>query len=113
MCCRTNRELLRKSLVASQPVASQPLASQSAVNPVAVRGVRPSPAPDVPAPRSDAEEVVFEFRGSDAFIAIGGATGRRYLFSGPGTRVRVDARERELLAMIDGLVEVNELDAAV
>jgi hypothetical protein len=110
MCCGKNRALLRQSQAASQQVARPAVAPiETGRDPSAALGVaaRPSEREQV------APEVVFELRGSEAFVAVGGVTGKRYLFSGAGARVRVDARERELLAMIDGLVEVSESDAAV
>ncbi len=46
--------------------------------------------------------------GNEALIAIGGATGARYYFAGRGYRVRIDPRDRDLLAMMDVLVEVQD-----
>jgi hypothetical protein len=128
MCCGKNREALRRSLAQSlleaqsraaqmateaRPSAPDTLArtTMTAV-PTASEAAVPTPsAPPLPSPQG--EEVVFESQGKNAFVAIGGDTGRRYHFAGPGARVRADARDRDLLAMIDGLVEVGERDAGV
>jgi hypothetical protein len=50
--------------------------------------------------------VCFEYSGRTALTAVGGATGQRYRFDGPGARVVVDARDRPSLAAVPNLTQV-------
>ena len=51
--------------------------------------------------------VTFEYSGSGPFTIFGRATGMRYHFPGPGSRVVVDARDARLLQVIKGLEAVD------
>jgi hypothetical protein len=51
----------------------------------------------------------FEYRGATALTAIGSATGMRYRFAAPGSRVAVDLRDRRSLAAIPQLAQVQSL----
>ncbi len=73
---------------------------------------RPGPSPGgsaaagSPGPRQHRYQVCFEYVGRTALTAIGGATGRRYRFEGPGARVVVDPRDRPSLAQVPTLRQV-------
>jgi hypothetical protein len=111
MCCGKNRERLKQS---------------GAVKMDADAAILQAPGPMPPAPTMAAAHtqsapaftyqqggVVFESKRNGALIAIGGATGARYYFAGLGTRVRIDPRDRDLLAMMDVLLEVQDAEPAL
>ncbi len=50
--------------------------------------------------------VCFEYCGQTGLTVIGGATGRRYRFEQPGSRVVVDPRDRPSLATVPNLRQV-------
>jgi hypothetical protein len=51
--------------------------------------------------------VTFEYSGAGPFTIFGRATGMRFHFPGPGSRVVVDPRDARLLQVIKGLEVVN------
>jgi hypothetical protein len=53
-------------------------------------------------PHPDAS-VFLQYVGQTNLVAIGGFTGMRYRFSGPGARVAVDARDLSSLAAVPNL----------
>jgi len=48
----------------------------------------------------------FEYTGRSALMVMGGETGLRYRFEGPGARVAVDPRDKPFLATIRNLKQV-------
>ncbi len=56
---------------------------------------------------SDPRTVVFEYIGRTALTAIGGVSGRRYRFEGPGARLTVDQRDRMSLNASPVLKQVD------
>ncbi len=50
--------------------------------------------------------VCFEYRGQTGLTVVGGATGKRYRFDRPGSRVVVDPRDRPSLATVPNLRQV-------
>ena len=49
------------------------------------------------------DSATFEYVGRGALSVIGGATGRRYEFTGSGAQVRVDPRDRPSLMQVSRL----------
>jgi len=111
MCCGNNRGLLKQSRVVRMEVdaaiSQAPAPMPSAPTMPAAHGLA------APAFTYQQGGVVFESKRNEALIAIGGATGARYYFAGRGTRVRIDPRDRDLLAMMDVLVEVQDAEPAL
>jgi hypothetical protein len=58
--------------------------------------------PGLPPPK-----VVFEYSGRAPMVVTGPASGRRYIFGGPGARAEVDPRDRRSLAMAPALRQVT------
>ena len=109
MCCGKNRELLRQSAPAKideNPIGQEP----GAASPYATTAPRNSVFGVSAADRGT--DCVFECKSNFALIAVGGATGARYYFSGAGNRVKIDARDRKFLSMMDALVEVENPESA-
>ena len=51
--------------------------------------------------------VLFEYQGAGQLTLYGRVTGMRYHFTGPGSRVPVDARDAPVLEVISGLAMVT------
>lgn len=84
MCCGSKRAAARAAAIGNQ--AAQP-------------------ARALPAPLQNAtSEIMFEYSGNRAVeMIVGPATRRTYRFDGPGSRVRVDPRDRPGLAAMPTL----------
>ncbi len=54
--------------------------------------------------------VYFEYVGNTGLTVFGSATNKKYRFSGPGSRVQVDPRDRPSLAKAPNLREVTTID---
>lgn len=67
----------------------------------------PEPIPPAVEPAGARIHVLFEYVGPTGLTAYGAATGRRYRFEGPGSRVTVHPRDRPSLAMVPRLRQVN------
>lgn len=55
---------------------------------------------------AQSEQPIFEYTGRTAVTVHGGATGKRYRFAAPRTRVAVDPRDRPSLAQVPVLRQV-------
>lgn len=90
MCCGKNRTIIPMKRVAS-PIG---------------RAVQAAPAP---ANRQRSAVAYFEYTGKTALTVIGPASGMRYRFTTPGSRVAVDLRDRKQVAAVPGVVQVGSL----
>lgn len=62
---------------------------------------------DRPFPRAaPPQKVVFEYNGQPPMVVVGPVSGNRYRFTGSGTRVEVDPRDRRSLAVTPRLRQV-------
>jgi hypothetical protein len=103
MCCGKNREQM------SRPEPVQLMSDVAEQRSTAVIADAPAPAAGFSTTLME-QDCVFEYRGRTGVIAIGGVTGKRYYFSETGKRLRIDPRDRSLMAMLDGLVQVKDMD---
>ena len=51
----------------------------------------------------------FEYTGKTALTVVGSVSGMRYRFSGPGSRVPVDLRDRKSMAAVPNMIQVRNL----
>lgn len=51
--------------------------------------------------------IIFVYIGRTSLIAIGGATGRRYIFEYPGARVAIDPRDRPSMTTVPVLRQIR------
>jgi hypothetical protein len=111
MCCGKNRDLLKQSQMGRLEADAAILQAPTPTPPAPTMAVAHRQV--APAFTHQRSGVVFESKRKGALIAIGGATGARYYFAGLGTRVHIDPRDRDLLAMMDMLVEVRDAEPAM
>ena len=78
-----------------------------------LQAIPPTRPPSSPAPNALPKEapvrrfvICFEYIGKTRLTAIGGATGRRYVFDRPSARIVVDPRDRPSLASLPNLRQV-------
>jgi hypothetical protein len=83
MCCGGNRAAARAAAVAA--------------------GRGSAAAPSAASAISVTTEIMFEYAGRESASITGPVSGRVYRFTGPGDRVRVDARDRPGLASMSVL----------
>ena len=107
MCCGKNRQLLEHQV--PQTIASDPPDRTASEPEVLVTGDKPMLA-TAPFTYRPGQFCVFEYTGNTPLIAVGGVTRARYYFCETSRRLRVDARDRDLLSMLKGLVEVDNND---
>jgi hypothetical protein len=65
-----------------------------------------SPGDSTPPIVARYSNIFFEYNGKTGMTAWGQATGKRYRFEGPGSRVIIDPRDRPSLALVPQLKQV-------
>lgn len=71
-------------------------------------GYQPSRAAQATAPTAAPPSAwTFEYVGRTRLVVIGPATGRQYLFAGPGIRLQIDPRDRAAVAAVPMLKRVG------